>query len=356
MPQISALTVDHGLRAASTEEAAAVAQWCSALTIPHHILPWRGAKPQTGLQAKARVARYDLMAQWCLLHGFPVLLTGHTADDQAETVLMRSARTSSDRSLAGIWPERDWQGARVLRPLLACRREVLRDYLKSLGQEWIDDPSNLDRRFERVRVRQELAEQDIAPLQEQAARSLGLTLAQQAIVYGWMKAHGRVDEWGCVWLSRSPLSACEPEVRLGIMRHCIQRAGGSGNLPPYALRNLQNWAVGHQTGRRTLGGALMMLRRDSILVVREAGRISLQPQVVPADGQLLWDERFLVSAPSGSLVGSGLTCKSNLRIKNVSYAVQLALPHVKLAGGDCILAGKIAGNGVSATICERKLK
>ena len=356
LPRISALTVDHGLRAASADEAVAVARWCASLAIPHHILPWRGEKPKTGLQAKARVARYDIMAQWCLSHCALVLLTGHTADDQAETVLMRSARTSSDRSLAGIWPERDWQGVRVMRPLLASRREHLRDYLTSLGQEWIDDPSNLDPRFERVRVRQALAGRDISPLQEQAAHSLQVTLAQQSIVDSWMAKHGRIDEWGCIWLPRSQLSGCELEARLGILRHCIQQAGGSDNLSPDALRNLQDWAVVHQTGRRTLGGALVMLRRDHVLVAREAGRISRQPQLVPAGGQLLWDERFMVTAPPGSLVGSGLTFKANFRLKNVPHSVQLAMPHVKLAGGDCVLAQKIARNGVSATICEPKPK
>lgn len=356
LPRISALTVDHGLRAASADEAVAVARWCASFAIPHHILPWRGDKPKTGLQAKARAARYDLLTEWCLANDVAVLLTGHTADDQAETVTMRQSRTTSHRSLAGIWPETEWKGVRVVRPLLACRREELRDYLKSVKQEWIDDPSNLDRRFERVRVRQQLDGQDIAPLQEQAAFSLQVTLAQQTIVDSWMANHGRSDEWGCIWLPRSQLLGCELEARLGILRHCIQQAGGSDNLTPDALRNLQDWAVGHQTGRRTLGGALVMLRRDHVLMAREAGRISRQPQLVPAGGQLLWDERFMVTAPPGSLVGSGLTFKANLRLKNVPHSVQLAMPHVKLAGGDCILAQKNAGNGVSGTICERKPK
>ena len=356
MPAITALTVDHGLRTASRDEAVRVAQWCASFSIPHHILLWRGAKPQTGLQAKARVARYDLLAEWCLANSISVLLTGHTADDQAETVLMRRARTSSDRSLAGIWPESEWQGVRVLRPLLACRRESLRGYLKSLQQEWIDDPSNDDIRFERVRVRQKLADQDISELQEQAAKSLRLTVAQQKIIGDWMKVHGRVDEWGCIWLPRPQLSGCEVEIRLGIFRHCIQHAGGSVAVAPEALRNLQAWAIGHQSGRRTLGGALIMLRRDHVLVAREAGRISPQPQIVPADGHLLWDERFLVTAPPGSFVGSGLAFKVNMRLKNVPFAVLLAMPHVKLADGTCILADKNAGKGISAIICERKPK
>ena len=89
--KISALTVDHGLRAEAAAEARQVADWCATLSLNHHTLRWEGVKPKTGLQAKARVARYDLMGDWCVSNGVSYLLTGHTMDDQAETVLMRQA-------------------------------------------------------------------------------------------------------------------------------------------------------------------------------------------------------------------------------------------------------------------------
>src|SRR5690606_12644273 len=103
--------------------------------------------------ARARQARYDLMNDWCRANGATVLMTAHTLDDQAETVLMRLARTSSLDSLAGIPKLGQWQGLKVFRPLLGERRETLRQYLRALGQEWIEDPSNDDPRFERVRIR-----------------------------------------------------------------------------------------------------------------------------------------------------------------------------------------------------------
>jgi tRNA(Ile)-lysidine synthase len=129
---IIVLTVDHGLRDASIGEARQVREWCTALGLCHEILTWENQKPATGIQAKARQARYDLMTAWCVQNHVPVLLTGHTADDQAETVLMRKSRTSSAASLAGIWPERDWNGVRVVRPLLNLRRQDLRNFLRSM--------------------------------------------------------------------------------------------------------------------------------------------------------------------------------------------------------------------------------
>jgi len=152
-PKLSVLTVDHGLRANSAREAGQVAAWCRTLGLDHEVLVWTGAKPETGLQAKARNARYDLMGGWCREHGAAWLLTAHTLEDQAETVLMRLARTTSIDSLAGIPRLGQWQGTRLLRPLLPMSRPALRSWLGELGQSWIDDPSNEDERFERVRIR-----------------------------------------------------------------------------------------------------------------------------------------------------------------------------------------------------------
>lgn len=144
-PEVIALTIDHGLRDGSRAEADQVARWCAGLGIPHHILAWAGAKPATGIQAKAREARYDLLTRWCTAHCVSVLLTAHTLDDQAETVLMRKRRTASAASLAAIWPERPWNGVRLLRPLLAVRREALRNFLRGLGQGWLEDPATRTR-------------------------------------------------------------------------------------------------------------------------------------------------------------------------------------------------------------------
>ena len=351
---ISVLTVDHGLRIASAAEAITVANWCAALGLYHHTLNWHGGKPKTGLQAKARVARYDLMADWCLAHDVGILLTGHTADDQAETVLMRSARTSSHRSLAGIWPESEWKGVRVLRPLLEFGKVALRDHLVALGQNWIEDPSNRDARFERVRVRQKLVGQDISELQHQAAFSLRETLALRAKSESWMAAHGHCDQWGCLWLPRPAFLAVDAEIAQTILRHSIQIVGGSATVPPAALLAVQNWIVGRFHGRRSLGGVLIMLRRDHVLLAREPGRINNAPMAIPVAGHLLWDARFHVTAPSGSLVASGLVFEGGTRLKNVPLTVQQAMPVVKLAGGECILAQNISEKGVSAMFCERK--
>ena len=101
-PKLLAVTIDHGLRPESAREAAAVKRLARQLGVPHRTLAWRGRKPKTGLQETARLARYALLAQAALREGYEHVLTAHTLDDQAETVLFRLARGSGVTGLAGM--------------------------------------------------------------------------------------------------------------------------------------------------------------------------------------------------------------------------------------------------------------
>lgn len=156
--RITALTVDHALRPASTAEARHVATLCAAAAIPHATLVWTGPKPAANLQAAARAARYALMADWCRAHAVPLLLTAHHADDQAETLLMRLARAGGSTGLAGIRPTRALgPGVTLARPLLTVRRAALAATLAATGWTPVTDPGNDDPRFDRTRARRLLA-------------------------------------------------------------------------------------------------------------------------------------------------------------------------------------------------------
>ena len=151
------LTVDHGLRPESAAEASRVGEWLGARGIRHQILNWRGDKPDTGIQQAARHARYRLLNRWVREHGCLHLLLAHTRDDQAETFVMRLGRGSGLRGLAAMPAVSYGADARLLRPLLGIRKSRLVAALRDRGQHWIDDPSNGDIRFERVRTRGFLA-------------------------------------------------------------------------------------------------------------------------------------------------------------------------------------------------------
>ena len=152
---LEAATVDHGLRPEAAAEADDVAHLCLLLGLHHDTL--RSDAPLTGsIQAEARALRYRLLEQWRAARGLDYVLTAHHADDQAETLLMRLNRASG---VAGLSAIRARNGC-ILRPLLGWRRETLANICRTAGVSVADDPSNYDDRFDRARLRRQIAEVD----------------------------------------------------------------------------------------------------------------------------------------------------------------------------------------------------
>ncbi|MEO7563788.1 MAG: tRNA lysidine(34) synthetase TilS, partial [Sphingomicrobium sp.] len=156
---IEAATVDHQLRDGSADEAEAVAALCKMLGVPHSILPidWQ-KKPVTAIQERARIRRYGALAQWARERNLKTLLTGHHANDQAETLLMRLARGAGLTGLAGMRLTVRVPGSdeALVRPLLGWSRDQLKAVCEAAGVTPATDPSNDDEKFERVRVRKAL--------------------------------------------------------------------------------------------------------------------------------------------------------------------------------------------------------
>lgn len=184
---VRAATVDHALRAGSRAEAEAVAALCKWLDVPHDILTidWP-TPPASALQERTRTARYAALGHWALAHRLGTVATGHHADDQAETMMMRLVRGAGVRGLAGMRPVAAMPGVAnmsLIRPLLGWRRAELADVVAEAGITSADDPSNHDERHERVRVRGLLAG---APWLDPAALARSarhLAAADEAIDY-----------------------------------------------------------------------------------------------------------------------------------------------------------------------------
>jgi tRNA(Ile)-lysidine synthase len=156
--RLIALTVDHGIRKESASEAAQVADWCALLGISHMLLHAKEASLRRhGKQEQAREARYQLMANWCQQHGYQTLATAHHRGDQAETLFFRLGRGSTLLGLSCIARESHRNNITIIRPLLAYPKSALTSLLTSRGQPWIEDPSNLNPRYTRARLRSQLA-------------------------------------------------------------------------------------------------------------------------------------------------------------------------------------------------------
>jgi tRNA(Ile)-lysidine synthase len=351
--EIYALTVDHGLRLDSAAEAENVSIWCAGLGVNHMTLRWQGEKPTSGLQAKARTARYDIMSEWCREQRVPIVMTAHTADDQAETVSMRQQRTNTDRSLAAIWPENEWRGIKLLRPLLAVRRETLRDYLRGLGQTWVEDPSNANPVFERVRVRNALAEQDVGPLHAVAVSAQARVRLADAELQSWLEDYVTVDDYAVIRLPRATLQILKTAQIIDVMAWALS-AGGDGQTPERAnVEAIAAWLVDGRENRRSASGAIVSARRHVIEIMREPGRIRSRFVETPESGRVVFDDRFEVTAPPGSKVGPMGPPPLLKRPKDVPALAFSSLPVVKLTDGTAYHAVKSNRSDISAMLCER---
>jgi tRNA(Ile)-lysidine synthase len=304
-PAITVLTVDHRLRPESLDEAAWVKEQAARLGLRHEILSWTGAKPRTGIQAAARSARYGLMFDFCRASGIEVLATAHTAEDQAETLLMRLARGSGLDGLAAISPVTVRDGITLSRPLLSVPRARLKAALEGRGRSWLEDPSNRDARFERVRMREALSTAKalhLAPekLSLSARRLDRAQLALDAITAGFLRAGLQTHPAGYGEMPLAALRATQEEIAIRAIALMASMFGG-GQRPVRLARieTLHAALMGSELQAATLGGCLFAPRGTALRAVREFGRIAPVRTLVPPPGRLLWDGRFAVMAPTG---------------------------------------------------------
>jgi len=293
--EVVALTVDHRLRPESGAEAEQTGRWLAARGITHRILPWLDAEAGPGLQAAARAARYRLLTAWCRDNQILHLLLGHQRDDQAETLMLRLARGSGVDGLAAMAGSSAHVDVQLLRPLLDIPREDLRDYLRGLGQDWIEDLSNHAERFDRVRWRKFLAEERIpADRLALTARQLGrarraLEAETAALAVEAVTLSGN----GYGWLDPARLAAADDEIALRLLA-ALSRTVGGGEFPP-RLEGLERLRAGLD-GRRTFGGCVFAPQRDGlVLVYREAAKMA-PPVAVEPGREALWDNRFSIRA------------------------------------------------------------
>lgn len=332
--RVRAFTVDHGLRPAAAAEADTVAGWMAARGIPHRILRWTGPKPAAGIQQAARDARYALLAEACRDAGIGSLLLGHHAHDQMETVLMRLGRGSGPAGLRGMAPVRVTDGLRLVRPFLGIAPARLRTTLTQAGQPWIDDPSNADPHYQRVRLRALLPALAAAGVTAAGvATAIGhLADAESALgadVAALVAAAVTLDPAGHARLDPVRFAAAHPEIRRRLVEGLAGMiGGGTGHQDRGRAAGLAEALAAGLAGGRTFAGCRFLPGRGGVLVCREAARIAAD---VPLADGLLWDGRFRVEAP-------GLPAGLSLRPLRTLSALPAPRPEVAAGGASALPA------------------
>lgn len=223
-------SVDHGLRAEAAEEVATVLAGAERLGLPARGLRWDGPYPQNGVQQAARVARYRLLGEAMRADGIGTVATGHHLHDQAETVLMRLAHGSGLDGLRGMSTVSSVEGVRIFRPLLALAPEALRDVVAAAGLVPVEDPSNSDDRYERVRWRRMLAPlttlgltpERLATLAQRVGAAQDL-VGEQAVAADLALVHRAA---GSIAVDRQGFAALPEAVGIVLLSRLLAEAGG----------------------------------------------------------------------------------------------------------------------------------
>ncbi len=297
-----AVTVDHGLRPEAAAEAQRVGEIAGRLGARHVVKRWTGEKPKSGLMEAAREARHHLISEAALEVGTDLVLVGHTLDDQAETVAMRGKR-GTGRGASGMAEATLYDGTTwFARPLLGIRRSALRQVLVDADRGWIDDPSNDDRRYERVRTR--------AVLDDAAIRKLGAdarVAGDERQVLGQRAAQliGRHASMPAAGLYRvDPALAEVPDVQAATyaLRALLATAGGQAHLPDEARAADLLGRQANGPCRATLSRAVAERRKAGIFIYRE--KRNLPKKAAYAEG--VWDGRFRLTGAGQSGLSVGV--------------------------------------------------
>ena len=289
--RVAAVSVDHGLRPEAATEVAGVAELCARLGVTHAALRWDSGH-RGNLMAAARDARLGLIAAWAKGRVNAVILA-HTLDDQAETVLMRLARGSGVDGLAGMAARREALGMTWLRPFLDVSRAALRAELVARGIGWIEDPSNADPQYLRVRARQALGAVSAMGITAEglAATAVRMRRAQEVLAEQAQAALEAMvrEERGTLLIDRAAL-ALPGETRARLVSHLLGHLSGAAHRP--RLAEVERLIA---AGQGTLAGCVLAPEGAGLRLWREARA---------ARGGDPWDGRWQARGPGAGQIGA----------------------------------------------------
>ncbi len=292
-PKLLAVTVDHGLRPEAAREAREVKRLAQELELPHRTLHWRGEKPETGVPAAAREARYRLLAKAARSAGASHILTAHTRDDQAETLLMRLLRGSGIAGLAAMKRLSPREGAILARPLLDVPKARLLATLDKAKIAYADDPTNRDMTFTRPRLRMLLpalaAEGGDARALARLASRLAMANAAVEVLtdgaerYLALKGQGVLNaDRNAAVFDAAAFAVLPEEIRLRLLTRAINRFGHEGPAELGKLETLlaqldRNFTDGPKRTRPKPAGIRLKQTLAGALVSLNAGQIRITP-------------------------------------------------------------------------------
>lgn len=342
--QIYAFTVDHRLRPESGREATQVKATLEGWGVPCDVLIWQDAAGGSALQARARTARYELLAQACKQKGIAQLLLGHQADDQAETFWLRLVDGSGIDGLGGMKPRRDEGALALLRPMLAVTRGDIRAYAVANNIRVIEDPSNTADKFTRVRLRGLVDSLQAEGLTPQRLGLVMQKIADATAALDWVRddflaRHVQAHRAGVFLVDAEAFKKLPTDLQRRVLTELLGRHSPSAYPPRHqALDDLRLAVCGANFGGATLQGCHVFMRGAHIWVAREVAAISSHIDVGPAP--IVWDNRFVVRSGGGPLRLAALAAGGILQLSVKETPELAALPEIARRGLPAVYEGE----------------
>jgi len=303
------LTIDHGLRPESKNECKFVEGLAKKLGFKVKILKWKGNKPKKGLQEKARNERYNLLLNFCRENSINNLFLAHHLDDQIENFLFRMFRGSGIKGLTSFSNRFERDGILLIRPLVDIPKSELITFAKKRKIKWIEDPSNQNKKFERIKLRK------ILPLiyEEGFDKKIflksikKLKLANKAldeVTKEFVSKYVMVNKNISVFINQELFLEAPKEVQFRIIENSIRIFSGERFYSPsYSkIMNLINWInESNEISAKTLGGTIFRRRNKGIILYKEVKKLNeIKPIKLSINNYKSWDNRFLIKAKKAS--------------------------------------------------------
>ena len=306
-PKLLVASIDHGLRPESKSEVEFVKKICDEKKVEHvslapatHLLKIKG-----NLQDNARLARYQLLKNWAISKNLQCIFIGHTLDDQEENLLMRFLRGSGVDGLVSMEEIVLRNEILWIRPLLNFRKEDLRNYLKNNNYSWVDDPSNCDDKYQRVRVRKllkqlkssKLIASNFVKIADHMSRASKLS---KEIAISNAKAILSCDDVGQITFEDKKFSELFEDTQYRILAGIISWFSGRFYKPRFSqLENMHRKIINDRNlSGATLGGTVFKKKNGVVSVTRELA--SVKENHLIKNEKFIWDNRWLITLGTDS--------------------------------------------------------
>ena len=301
--KIISMIVDHGLREGSKVESIQAKKISEDIGVKAKIYKWDGSKPDSGLMTKARDIRYELLFKGCNNLAIKKLFIAHNFDDQIETYYMRKKRSIYNYGLSCMENITLRNNILLVRPFLKIQKQILVNTCKANNLMWINDPSNSNPKFERVRVRNKLKNLDFKKKIEMES-NINLFKKKKKELDNFfenlLKDRHFFQSHGVFRLNRNRLILFEKSMQIEIIRRILKLCSGKVFYPSYKSSYvLMKKIFDEKVKNHTLHSCIINILNNEIIICREHNKTHLNMNhvvIVKPNEEKLWDYRFVVKS------------------------------------------------------------